>query len=151
MATVRSISELQEKIKDAINKALENEVSNVVKHNMQDAIQTQVYAAYSPKEYERRGENGGLGDISYMKSELIEDGVLSTTTNAPSRPSIISGEVSDMLGHWVNYGEVSTILGVGPWVFPRDFISATVENLSGNKEHVNALREGLNKQGIRAV
>lgn len=148
MATVRSISELQEKIKDTINKALENEVSNVVKHNMQDAIQTQVYAAYSPKEYERRGT---LGSTAYMVSELVEDGVLSTTTNAPSSPSIISGEVSDMLGHWVNYGEVSTILGAGPWVFPRDFISATVENLNGNKEHVNALREGLNNQGIRVV
>jgi len=48
--------------KAAVNDALKNEVAAVVRKAVRQSAQENVYDAYEPMAYERRGDNGGLSD-----------------------------------------------------------------------------------------
>ena len=136
-----NLKELQSFLKSKINKSLIENVSPVVIETMNDSVDSIVYSEYSPVMYERRMDKGGLSDISIMDGELISDGVLSVSNGQPDNlvETVITGD--GYIFHPWNGKR-------GAYEKPRDFISNTVETLKKTKRHVNALREGLKKQGI---
>lgn len=136
-----NLKELQSFLKSKINKSLIENVSPVVKETMHDSVDSIVYLEYSPVVYERRMDKGGLSDISIMDDELISDGVLSVSNGQPDSlvETVITGE-----GYTYHPWNGTR----GAYEKPRDFISNTVETLKKTKRHVNALRDGLKKQGI---
>ena len=72
--TVSSLAELDKEVRRRIDVALNGEVKNVVEDCMKDHIQRDVFAAYTPKVYERRGDSGieGEGNIE----STVKDGLL---------------------------------------------------------------------------
>lgn len=145
MADVYSLNALKSLIELKIENALINEVSNAVKEKYQESITENVYQTYFPVRYDRRYV---LGDVSYMESTYEGDGVLSTTTKAPSSPSVVDRSVSDNLAHWIEYGEVYPLWGGGEWSKARPFLNHTIDKIEVDNAHVEALKAGLIRQGL---
>lgn len=62
-----TVEGLQREIMKRANKALKNEVKDYVEDKMKSHVEQDVYATYSPVEYERRETNGGLLDDSNIR------------------------------------------------------------------------------------
>lgn len=133
---VNNLKELEKELKKRINNALDNEVASVAKENMVEAIQTTVYDAYEPIYYERRLENGGLLDINNIDVQPVEDGII-LRNFAPLDNARGDWDLDDIIVH-----------GYGKQPFPRDFYASTVDNLKYNKEHLKAMKQGLERQGL---
>lgn len=138
-------------IKKSINNALENNVAPLVEKTMDEKIDSEVYDVYTPKGYKRRYELGNTNNIS---SELVKDGVLFTKNTANPSPSVIgtpySASGSTIFPEWVNDGEVPNIFNSNdyPWMHPRDFIAATIEELESTGAVATAMAKGLQASGI---
>lgn len=154
MPTFKDLASLMKYLNASINDALQNEVAPVVEAKMKEKIKTEVYDAYTPREYQRRYELGSEGNIS---SELISDGVLLTKNTADPSPSVIGtpygSSGSTTFPQWVNDGFVPNIFNDRdyPWMHPRDFIGATVDELKSSGEVATALAKGLAGKGIRTT
>lgn len=131
MKTFSSLSDFETYLKDRINSALQNEVAEFVEKSMKQNIQEEVYDSYSPALYHRRGELGRA-----VESFLLDDGELWTTTTSVSSPSVVHGGISIDYAKWINEGGVPNIFNNRidyPWMYPRDFITPTIEDMSGGK------------------
>lgn len=64
-----NLNGLQTEIVRRANKALNNEVKDYVVNKLKSNIQKDVYRSYSPVQYERREDNGGLLDDSGLDSQ----------------------------------------------------------------------------------
>ena len=62
-----TVDKLQREIMRRANEALKNEVKDYVEDKMKSHVEKDVYATYSPVEYERREANGGLLDDSILE------------------------------------------------------------------------------------
>ena len=67
-----TVKSLQNEIMRRANLALDNEVASNVKEKLKSHVQKDVYSTYSPVEYERRKENGGLVDENNIKHKVRE-------------------------------------------------------------------------------
>ena len=65
-----TVKSLQNEIMRRANLALDNEVASNVKEKLKSHVQKDVYSTYSPVEYERRKENGGLVDENNIKHKV---------------------------------------------------------------------------------
>lgn len=133
---VNNLKELEIELKKRINNALNNEVADAAKENMVEAIQTTVYDAYNPAHYERRLKNGGLLCSDFIDVQPIEDGIF-LRNFAPLDNARGDWDLDDIIVH-----------GYGQQPFPRDFYGSTVDNLKENKEHISAMKQGLERQGL---
>ena len=70
-----TVNQLQREIMRRANEALKNEVKDYVEDKMKSHVEKDVYATYSPVEYERREANGGLLDDSNIK-DVVHDRTL---------------------------------------------------------------------------
>ena len=143
-----SWSQLEAYLKQQINDSLSKEVAKHVKEEIQTAISTEVYAAGTPKYYDRRGGNdyGGMGnplgtdslaDTKEMNHTVI-NGELKVTDDA--MPSSL----------WnMNLDEAITY-GYGSkdqwWNEPRPFMSVAVENMKESNSHIEIMKEALEKR-----
>lgn len=136
-----SLSALESYLKNAIDVALENQVADAVAEEVAVSAQKVVYDVYSPKVYERR--------MSLLDETNIENQVGNNTLTATMRHTLNpwSGPHSPVLAPLLEhgYGDMSK-----PYNKPRPFVQTTIDSLSSNKKHVEALREGLQSQGIDA-
>lgn len=73
MATIVTIAGLNDEIKKRVNKALKEKVAPYIRDELTNQIQKNVYDAYDPVVYQRRGENGGLIDKDNFVTEFNED------------------------------------------------------------------------------
>ena len=73
MATIVTIAELNDEIKKRVNKALKNKVAPYIRDELKKQIQENVYDAYAPLVYKRRGENGGLIDEGNYVTDFDEE------------------------------------------------------------------------------
>lgn len=138
-------------INKQVNNALETNVEPVVEKTLAEKVRSEVYSAYEPEVYQRRGE---LGSLANMQSELIEDGVLFTKDVAISNESVLGYPSSSgtEFSRWVADGAVSPKpFGYGPWTESRDFIGAAVDELNASGAAAKALAAGLNGSGIVAT
>ena len=152
MPKFNDLASLYAYVNKSINKALETKVAPVVEQKIADKVQTEVYDSYSPVFYERRHE---LGNPSNIVSELISDGLLETKDVASPSESVLHTPYgpsnSTTFPGWVNNGNVPNIFNDRtdyPWMYPRDFIGAAVNELKSTGEVKSALAAGLSADGI---
>ncbi len=152
MPKFKDLNSLFAYVNNSIKKAFKHNVSPVVDQTMQEQIKQKVYDSYSPRFYERRYELGSADNIS---SEIIEDGVLFTKNTAGPNESVFHmtyvPETSTIFPGWVNDGQVPNIFNNRtdyPWMYPRDFIASSVEELESTGKARDALAKGLESSGI---
>jgi len=146
------ILRIHAKIQKQVNDSLQKEVASHVKDKISNHVQSDVYSAYpNPIEYTRRNlQNGSLGDIKQMESNLINDGVLEVKDNADFNhdfASIHGGygdiDLSKSLAYNIEYGYGSMSQ---PWNEPRDFINETKKDIKSSNSHVEVLKGALRKR-----
>ena len=132
---VSSLDALLDRIEKDIRSTLENEVAETVKDDMQTAIQNGVYNAYTPKQYSRRKEKGGMLDRKNIESRIDGD-TLTVRDVAP-------------LDNGMTYYALDEIVvnGLGRMPFPRDFYSECEDKLETTGDHVEAMKRGMKKRG----
>lgn len=133
--TYKNINDLFKRIEKDIQETLVNEVAEVVKDEMKQAIDDTVYSAYTPEYYKRRGEQGGLLDEDNITVTELENGILLRNT-AP----LDNGNTNYDLDRII-------IDGSGNQPFCRDYIEELEERLEDNKAHIEAMVQGLKKKG----
>lgn len=159
MPNFSSLKELEKYLQNAINKSLDKEVAKAVKEQIQIAVDEVVYQSGTPVKYERRGGNiyggmgnpigtGSLSDINEM-NHIVNNGQLIVTDDAKRNENYKFAGI----GYDTNKSLTENIVeGYGNKSYwynkPRDFIEKAKENLRQDKYHVEALKEGLERQGF---
>ena len=156
MPNFKNLNELRKHLQQKIDKTLISKVADTIREAEHKNIDETVYDAYDPHVYQRRGDNGGIGDMRNMKAELVEDGKLIVTNETKpndnynhSMPS--SAPLAEVIefGHGYNgYQYDYPPSNETPCGQPRPFIKNTYEELKNTGNHVDALKKGLRKQGI---
>lgn len=137
MPNFKDLNSLFKHIEKQVQDTMIDEVAETVKENMAESIQETVYDSYDPQHYTRRMQNGGLIDKDNMEVTKIPNGI-SVRDVAP----LDNGNSQYALDEIIVKG-----MGYMPWA--RDFYFDTEDKLSANQEHVTALKNGLNKRGIK--
>lgn len=135
--TFNNLNDLMKHIENDVQDVLENEVAETVKDDLSISIHNDVYAAYSPEYYLRRMENGGLSDRGNLKA-TVYDGVLKVKDVAPLDNGRKDWKLDDIIVH-----------GYGNQPFARNFYSRTEERLRDTKDHVEAMKQGLQEKGYK--
>ena len=128
------------KLDDAIQKSMEGVVADTAKAALRQAVKERVYDVYSPQEYIRHEDNGGLSDVRNMEARYdkatmtleVEDVRRDEDTNRLVAPVVESGR-----GY--NYFSPG----------PRPF-HAYAEQMMGQGLFESALNEGLREAGMDA-
>jgi len=143
---VRTLRELDKMIRNEISKVLVKEVAAEVKKVESENIEQTVYNVYEPTVYERRGEeDGGLGDIDNMVVELTDEMTLRVSNRTPPHPGYKHDALTkSYIDEAVEYGEKYDYYNPGE----RPFTQETVKDLKANKQHIDAMKEGLRKAGL---
>ena len=148
---VGSLSELKRILQEKIDVALLTDTADTVSEVMMEHIVTDVYESYIPVMYNRRYNNGGLADPDNISVSLDEYGRLYVGQFTLSDKYYRMGEYILTSS---NYGKpIADIIETGKGydvVSPgaRPFLKNTREDLQKNKQHVDALKKGLKKQGL---
>ena len=140
-----------------------NEVAKEVKKIQSEKVKEEVYGTYTPKQYERREDDGGLSDVRNMKhdTETLSDGgvVLEVRNETMSNEEFLpDGKQPFEIAGVVEYGQMyqgdvyDWPEGREPqnddYKLPRSFIEATRRELVARGVHVRKLRNSLRKQGL---
>jgi hypothetical protein len=152
MADFSSVQALMNYLKKQISDVLQTDVKEEVISTEQRHIQSDLYDAYSPNFYERRGT---LADEGNFESEMIDDSTIAIKNVATPNDSVVGTLYNPANGtefmSWIEYGDVPDLWGDGsePWSNPRPVVGNTVKELEETEAHVKALKEGLLKKGIQ--
>lgn len=151
--TFDTIEQALSYIEKSINKTLQKEVANQVKETMQDQIHETVYSVYNPQVYNRRGMENGLLDINNIQSTPIENGIevknvapLNTEYGIASQ-DLFGETLDEIIVYGGDYYEFQGT-GRGAYLQPRDFYTATIEELERSGLVISTLIDGLKKTGI---
>ena len=146
--TVSSLAELDKEARRRIDVALNGEVKNVVEDCMKDHIQRDVFAAYTPKVYERRGDSGieGEGNIeSTVKDGLLTvknvaklegprvPGYTASTATQTGLAQLLEGQGKGVANIW---GSPSS----AGYLKPRPFVTNTKRDVASGKAHGQIVR-----------
>lgn len=160
MARIRKLSDLSKELKKIAANVMQNEVLTKVKELQQTWILKEVYLAYSPKQYERRGNYGGLIDERNILGVFSAKDTTLTVSNVTEYNNDYTAEpTSEYLAPLIEFGHKAAVAkGYRGYSFPyrqlayyrpRPFIAKTREDLAENKHHIKAMKEGLNRLGIQ--
>lgn len=153
------IKHLNERV---IKNALENEVAEKVRDIEQRKIDETVYSGYRPSTsdgepwvYKRRRDNGGLRDRKNMIADVqaTSDGVKLSVENITTG-SQDNFKIADLVEYGDNtngkeYAYKRNRDGTADqYLRSRPFTKNTIEELERTGEHIDALIDGLKKQGI---
>jgi hypothetical protein len=150
----KTLQELEIFLKKGIMDALGDEVVQEVKEVEIEVIRSTVYGAYpNPKQYQRREGNGGLLDIRNIRHYPLFNGFFYSIVNETQK-----NQRPEYLAPLIEYGHQQAVAmgDVGyeyprygmPYMRPRPFTQNTVDRLNTTKEHVTAMKQGLEKRGI---
>ena len=139
MKTVNSIKDLEKEIQKRIAQAMKSEVAPLSRKVMKEKIEEEVYSVYTPKLYERRGENGGLLDDENIVTEMIDDSTLKVQNIRSDGDRYVAEIVESGHGYEYEFEYAGT---------PRPFTKETAEHFRDTNEHVYALYKGLKKTGL---
>jgi hypothetical protein len=147
--TFNNLKDLEKYLQAKINESLKSDVADAVCDELESSA-LEMLSEYEPLVYERRSSSnslgsGGIADKNTMSSELISSGVLIVTPKAERNMDFSK---YPGWGYDTNKSLAENLIeGYGnrqyPWNQPRDFIEDTRENLRKNKNHVEAMRDGL--------
>jgi len=159
MASVTSWKALMEIVQKKIDSAQKNEVFEAVRDVYQDHVQSDVYNVYSPSAYVRRMENGGLiadenivGNVNNNILEVMDVAPLNKSEGAITYNSqtYLTKIIENGLAYTGNAVYLfDQDMSGEPWATPRPFTKNTIDDLKQNKQHVEALKKGLKKRGIK--
>ena len=153
---VKNLKKLRKEIEKGIRNALKKEVFETVKYTELVNIDKEVYEVYpTPKRYERRYEKKGLGDEGNIVYDVkkIKEGTLSVenVTEFNERyKTMNSGEgLVDLIEKGQKRSKYQYDYPRYPYAKARPFITRTREELMKSKRHVEALKEGLKRNGFK--
>lgn len=138
-------------IKQKVDNALAQEVAIEVKADEVWAIWDTVYGAYTPVMYDRRYDAGGLSDPDNMEVN-VSGGVLTVTNVTPAAdgPGYTTGKnLAQLIEGGNGSGGFYDFPSRGAYMRARPFTEATRELLRNDKTHVEGLRRGLKRQGLK--
>ena len=145
--TASTWSQLESMILAKMASAQNVEVAQNTKIEIQKAVDEKIYRSGSPVWYDRRDlTNGSLGDINEMKHDINISGsevLLEVTDEAQSKLPWDQNLTSAMV---YGYGAKDQWFNE-----ERDFLETARENMRNDKSHVDAMREGLRRQGLTVV
>ncbi len=135
--TCKNLNDLFAHIEKDVQHILQEDVAETVKDHMSDTIQQNVYDAYSPMYYKRRGEQGGLIDKRNMEATVNND-------------TLTVRDIAPLDNHNTEY-ELDAIIeyGWGNVPFERPFYDDTKERLLKTNDHVESMRQGLKNRGYK--
>ena len=146
------LQELHNEIMKRVNKSLQKDVGEKVKEIMLEHIEEDVYNAYEPETYVRRGDNGGISDPENIIIKAEFDGAISIENITvgrefyfDNREPVRSKNADSYITPIIERGR-----GYDYWSksFPRPFIKNTAEELKKSNVIKETLKEGLKKQGL---
>lgn len=159
MASLKQqLDRIRQRILPKIDDALSREVAEAVEQEESQTIRELVYGTYTPKLYRRRGDIDGLADPYNIESS-VKSGTLTVRNMTEPNPSgamdnsrVTTGKYLDRLieyGHGSSGGFYDFPTVGANFMKPRPFTAKTIEHLRENKAHVDALQDGLKRQGIK--
>lgn len=171
MTIKQALAQANKKLLPKINKALEKEVYEVVKAEEIPTILSVVYDAYTdekhPKVYLRRLSDGGLLDDSniVIRGGKAANGSIAIENVTPANHEGVNEHsydkvtVNKNLSELIEYGygykgyKYDFPYGDEAWRFlqPRPFTQKTAENLKSSGAHIAALKNGLQRQGVKVT
>lgn len=136
---------------------LGNEVYSVAVNTQSRMVQKEVYSKYNPYIYQRRGWSGGLADPSNNRGTFSYQGLgevqlfIQNVTEGSDQnfyiaPLIEYGDGYHGLEYQYKRNRDNTQY---KYLNPRPFISETIKYLEANLAHVDAMKRGLSRWGIR--
>jgi hypothetical protein len=154
MAKFKNFEQLEEYLRTQIKEVLVDVVVPVIKEIEIEVIAKEVYAVYpNPKQYDRRGSNQGLLDIENIHHYYHEDGTLYSIRNETRKY-----QSNEYLAPLIEYGhfQARALGDIGyehpryglAYMRPRPFTEKTFERLESTKEHVIAMKKGLENRAI---
>lgn len=165
MAVVKGWNALIQSVVKQVDETVKKDVFPVVKEVYQKHIQAEVYDAYSPVTYQRRGSDGGLIDsdniVGKYKDRVLEVRNIAKPNESIAQPKTPYSPAYDtQFAAWIERGKAYTGDAkkylFGPrdhsdesWALPRPFTKETVKDLSVNQQHKKALCDGLKRRGLK--
>lgn len=147
--TTSTLNGLRYEIARRVNKTLNKEVAGYVKDKLKEHVKEDVYSTYSPTEYNRREENGGLLDDKNIRHK-VKSCELSVYEEAPIEgPRLDSPnwvEKKDSLAQIIEHGAHNPWNSREyPWTKPRPFVTKTQEDINYRyAEILDILEKGVN-------
>lgn len=153
MAQFKDLSSLEKYLTQVIGEISSNsmDLEDKMSETMREAVIDIVYNAYSPTQYKRRGDDGGLSDTDNMiitSADMRNGKVLLTFENITSGVDTLAGKRLDetindgIKDNWANSN--------GSWSEPRRFIEETRERLQQKSgELADELRKELQRAGFK--
>jgi hypothetical protein len=162
LTAFKNLKDLEKFLNNKIKSAMQNEVAEKVRDVQQSKIDSEVYDAYQPHTednepyvYDRRRDDDGLRDRENMVADVKDSGngvELSVENVAKGKDNDfqIAGLIE--YGDGAGYGEYDYKYNrdgtAEQYLKERPFIEETRKSLRQTKQHVDALKNGLNRQGI---
>lgn len=151
---IKTYSELIKTIEKKVRESLVDEVFDTVV-DVEDKNIEKVKKKYTPLVYEWR-TSGGLSDrsnIVYDKNK-IKNGMLSviniTEPNSYARDgATIDKNLPELIEYGHGYKGYTYDYPGYPYSLPRPFTENTIEDLKSSKDHVESLKRGLTKRGLK--
>lgn len=150
-----NLDEIQKYLQEQFAEAMSDsaEIERVLETAMREAVMKHVYDPYTPKGYERRGDNGGLSDVDNMHiTGVFIEGrkVRLTFENLTEGNDNLKGEYT---GDLIEFGEGHDGKHwnqVGEWSKPRRFSYEMAEELKRSPEELKmAIRSTMESRGFK--
>ena len=106
----------------AAQSVIQNDILPDLQHSVRRMIKEEVYDSYIPKQYERRGEAGGLLDSNHIVTDFDGFHARIRSTASPA-PSLFGMPITSnpMLIDWMDEGSIARLPHVRfqPWIKDR--------------------------------
>lgn len=150
---VKSLKELRKAVEKAIDNSLENEVFEVVRSEEIKSIETDVFAVYTPKIYERRAF-GGIDDEENITHDTVKNGTIKIENITEFNQEYKTANEGPELAVLIEYGHGNKDYyydypSSDDFCDPRPFISNTRKRLKKSGKHKEALKNGLKRNNIK--
>lgn len=142
MPTVKSLNQAMTYIRNVINTSLRTEVLDAVRKEEAKQVQSVVYDSYEPTEYERRDDmKKDVNIIGTVNGTVLHVENITPPNSKGNPPPTTDKDLAKVVETGVGYDYFSP--------GARPFTQATMDALSASGAHVDALKNGLVKAGIR--
>jgi len=137
---IRTLSDLEQTLKNKIKETMNDEISQTAKTTMQEKIETEVYEKYTPEDYIRTYKL-----LEAIETKLVNDNTLevATTRTDEETGKYIPTIIETGKGYtWGYKRDLDKEIGARPYV-------AETFNALQDGKFKNYLIKGLSKRGIK--
>ena len=136
---------IKEKLENAIHRAMQSTVADEVKLAIMESVQENVYDAYTPTSYKRRGTSGGLADPNMM-DQTYDAATMTLEVRSSGKGAHGRKDVAEVVESGQGYTWKESEIAKHP--FPRPFHKPAEERLAQGNEIDNAIKAELLKAGF---